>query len=74
MCHGSALSEEVRKKSPVKTIGGTAEKSRGILRKSPKNAALPPSFFRLFSTSISPHRLILSGFFLNNSLITALSG
>jgi hypothetical protein len=53
MCHGSALSEEVRKKSPVKTIGGTAEKSRGIRRKKPKNAALP----RLSSIFSPPHSL-----------------
>ncbi|MBR4717344.1 MAG: hypothetical protein IKP09_04715 [Lentisphaeria bacterium] len=103
MCHGSALSKEVRKKNPVKTIGGTAEKSRGIggkNRKKPlkrrgsviENTAKAQEKYRrprLFPHSKNtplfpfyagpaapdwPRSLISFGIFLDNSLITALSG
>jgi hypothetical protein len=74
MCHGSALSKEVRKKSPVKTIGGTAEKSRGIGGKSPKNAIRLRLFSVFAPPRTPPNRLKMFGIFLNNSLIATLSG
>jgi hypothetical protein len=45
--------KEAEKKDAVKTIGGTAEKSRGIRR---KNRKMPPasSIFRLHFSSITP--------------------
>ena len=63
MCHGSALSKRVRKKNPVKTIGGTAEKSRGVLRKKLKNAACPV-FFSSSLPSNTPGLLIIVRIFL----------